>query len=55
MCLELEEGAKMKGELSPLLPRTLSDENAKKFDVLMLNIELSKLVPEENAVRVRTR
>ena len=55
VCLELEEVAKMKGELSPLLPRTLSDENAKKFDVLMLNIELSKLVPEVNAVRSQNK
>lgn len=55
VCLELEEVAKIKGELSPLLPRTLSDENAKKFDVLMLNIELSKLVPEVNAVRSQNK
>ena len=55
VCLALEEVAKIKGELAPLLPRTLADENAKKFDVLMLNIELSKLVPEVNAVRSQNK
>ena len=54
-CLPLEEVVKIKEELSPLLPRTLSDESAKKFDVLMLNIELSKLVPEVNANRSQNK
>ncbi len=55
VCLTLEEAVKIKGEIAPLLPRILADENAKKFDVLMLNIELSKLVPEVNANRSQNK
>lgn len=41
----------LKEEVSPLLIKMPTDENAKKFDLLMLNIMLSNLVPEKNASR----
>lgn len=41
----------LKEEISPLLIKIPTDENAKKFDLLMLNIMLSNLVPEKNASR----
>lgn len=55
VCSSLEETVKIKNELSPLLSRTMTDESAKKFDVLMLNIELSKLLPEVNANRSQNK
>lgn len=39
----------VKREIPALLVRNTADESAKKFDVLMLNIELSKLATEINA------
>lgn len=41
----------LKEEISPLLIKIPTDENAKKFDLLMFNIMLSNLVPEKNASR----
>lgn len=51
----MEEATKIKNELAPLLPRSMADESAKKFDVLMLDIELSKLVSEVNANRSQNK
>ncbi|MBR5237075.1 MAG: DEAD/DEAH box helicase family protein [Paludibacteraceae bacterium] len=39
----------LKTDIAPLLPKNTLDENAKKFDVLMLAIELSLLDDEVNA------
>lgn len=39
----------LKGDIAPLIPKNTLDENAKKFDVLMLLIELSLLDGETNA------
>ena len=41
----------LKDEISPLLIKSTSDENAKKFDLLMLNIELSKVVEDINSTK----
>ena len=41
----------LKKDISPLLPKNTLDVNAKKFDVLMLAIELSLLDSEVNASR----
>lgn len=41
----------LKEEISPLLVKSMNDEKAKLFDLLMYCIELSLLVPETNAVR----
>ena len=41
----------IKAELAPLVAKTQDDESAKKCDVLLLNIELSQLVPEVKAGR----
>lgn len=41
----------LKNDISPLLPKNTLDENAKKFDVLMLVIELSLLDTDVNAKR----
>lgn len=41
----------IKVELAPLVAKTQDDESAKKCDVLLLNIELSQLVPEVKAGR----
>ena len=38
-------------EIAPLLPKNTLDENAKKFDLLVLQIELSLLDEETNAKR----
>ena len=38
-------------EIAPLLPKNTLDENAKKFDLLVLQIELSLLDEETNATR----
>lgn len=45
----------VKKEIPALLVRNTTDESAKKFDVLMLNIELSKLATEINAVRSQNK
>lgn len=39
----------LKGDIAPLIPKSKLDENAKKFDVLMLLIELSLLDSQTNA------
>lgn len=41
----------LKDEISPLLIKSTSDENAKKFDLLMLNIELSKVAEDVNSTK----
>lgn len=39
----------LKSEISPLLTKALTDENGKKFDLLMLNILLSKITSKGDA------
>ncbi|MBR6251280.1 MAG: DEAD/DEAH box helicase family protein [Bacteroidales bacterium] len=41
----------LKTDIAPLLPKSTYDENAKKFDVLMLCIELSLVADDVNASR----
>lgn len=41
----------LKEEVAPLIVKTLLDEKAKLFDLLMYSIELSMLVPEVNSSR----
>ena len=41
----------LKDEISPLLVKSTMDENAKKFDLLMLNIELSKVAEDVNSTK----
>ncbi|MBQ5720340.1 MAG: helicase, partial [Alistipes sp.] len=41
----------LKEEISPLLVKSTMDENAKKFDLLMLNIELSKVAEDVNSTK----
>lgn len=41
----------LKNEIAPLLVKALTDEHAKRFDLLMLNILLSNLLPEMDARR----
>lgn len=41
----------LKDEISPLLIKSTLDENAKKFDLLMLNIELSKVAEDVNSTK----
>lgn len=41
----------LKNEIAPLLVKVLTDEHAKRFDLLMLNILLSNLLPEVDARR----
>ncbi len=54
-CLTPIEAEEIKDVLSPLLPKSGDDESAKKFDLLMLTIELSLLVPETNADRQKVK
>lgn len=48
MCLSAEDVLHLQKDISPLLPKSLADENAKKFDVMMHHIELAALLPEAN-------
>jgi type I restriction enzyme R subunit len=41
----------LKDEIASLLIKSMADENAKKFDLLMLNIELSKVSDEVNSAK----
>lgn len=41
----------LKDEIAPLLIKSTADENAKKFDLLILNIELSKVADEVNSTK----
>lgn len=41
--------ALLKSEIAPLLVKVLTDENAKRFDLLVLNIQLTTLLPGGNA------
>ncbi len=50
-CLTPEELADVKNHLAPLILPNSDDESAKKFDVLMLNIELSMIDPTTHAQR----
>ncbi|MDO5523543.1 MAG: DEAD/DEAH box helicase family protein, partial [Bacteroidia bacterium] len=43
------DGVEIKNHISPLLPATLEDENPKRFDLIMLLIELSLLDEEVKA------
>lgn len=43
--------ATLKSDVAPLLPKNTLDENAKKFDVLALNIELGCITEEVDASR----
>lgn len=42
-CLSLADVEALKEDISPLVPKNKTDESAKKFDLLMLTIELSHL------------
>ncbi|MGN1232911.1 MAG: DEAD/DEAH box helicase family protein [Candidatus Cryptobacteroides sp.] len=39
----------LKNDIAPLLPRNTLDENSKKFDILVLSIELGRLADDINA------
>lgn len=43
------DGLEIKNNISPLLPASMEEENAKRFDLIMLLIELSLLDEEVNA------
>lgn len=51
MCLSLMDVESLKSDISPLVPKNKMDESAKKFDVLMLTIELSYLDGTTKATR----
>lgn len=53
VCLDALSFSQLKGEIAPLLSKGTSDEQAKKFDWMMLNIELSKLDDSVDAFRSR--
>ncbi len=41
LCLSIEDVDSLKHDISPLVPKNKADESAKKFDLLMLTIELA--------------
>lgn len=49
VCLTAANVETLKSDIAPLLPRNTQDENAKKFDVLVLAIELGYVNSEFNA------
>ena len=51
VCLTEEDALMLKKDIAPLLAKNTQDENAKKFDVLVLAIELSLLDEERSASR----
>lgn len=51
LCLSLLDVESLKSDISPLVPKNKLDESAKKFDVLMLTIELSYLDGVTKAAR----
>ncbi len=44
LCLSMTDVDSLKDDISPLVPKSKADDSAKKFDVLMLAIELAYLV-----------
>lgn len=52
--LSLSDVESLKSDISPLVPKSKTDENAKKFDVLVLAIELAYLDSEKKADRQKT-
>ncbi len=43
LCLSMSDVDSLKDDISPLIPKNKADESAKKFDLLMLTIELAYL------------
>ncbi len=48
-CISDVDTLTLKNDIAPLLPKNTSEENAKKFDVLALSIELSLIADDVNA------